>query len=60
MAVLGFPIIIPMLLVIIKISKNSIDGLDREISYEPMLVLLAINLIAAALSYLLFPYLWRS
>ena len=60
MAVFSFPIIIPMLLVIIKISKNSIDGLDREISYEPMFVLLAINLIAAALSYLLFPYLWRS
>lgn len=60
MAILGFPVILPMLLMIIKISKNAIDGLDRSVSYDEMLTLLAINLIVGAVSYLLFPYLWRS
>lgn len=60
MAILGFPVILPMLLMIIKISKNALDGIERSASYNEMLTLLAINLIVGAVSYLLFPYLWRS
>ena len=60
MAVLSFPIMIPLLLMVMKISKNAIDGLDPAVSYDELLVLLAINGIVAALSYILFPYLWRS
>ncbi|TRX50970.1 ABC transporter permease [Fulvivirga sp. M361] len=60
MAVLGFPIILPILLMVIKISKNAMDGLEWSDSYDEMVILLAINAIAGALSYLLFPYLWRS
>lgn len=60
MAILGFPVILPMLLMIIKVSKNALDGLDRSASYDEMVTLVAINLIVGAVSYLLFPYLWRS
>ena len=60
MAVLGFPIILPILLMVIKISKNAMDGLEWSDSYDEMVILLAINAIVGALSYLLFPYLWRS
>lgn len=60
MAVLSFPVIISVLLIAIKITKNCIDGLDRSISYPDLLTLLAINCIVAAASYLLFPYIWRS
>ena len=60
MAVLGFPVILPMLLMLIKLSKNAMDGLARSVSYQEMLTILAINLIVVALSYILFPYLWRS
>lgn len=60
MAILSFPVIIPMLLIIINISKNAMDGLDRSISSSGIISLLAINLIVCSLSYLLFPYLWRS
>lgn len=60
MAVLGFPVIIPMLLLLIKISKNAIDGLDRSTSYDEITTLLAIIIIAISTSILLFPYLWRS
>ncbi len=60
MAVLSFPIMIPLLLMVMKISKNAIDGLDPTVSYDELVVLLAINGIVASLSYILFPYLWRS
>ena len=58
MAILSFPIIIPLLMVLIKLSKNAIDGLERwDLNYLTILMLL--NLIIIALSYLLFRYLWR-
>ncbi|MBX2914227.1 MAG: heme exporter protein CcmB [Cyclobacteriaceae bacterium] len=60
MAVLSFPVVISVLLIAIKITKNCIDGLDRSVSYPDLLTLLAINCIVAAASYLLFPYIWRS
>jgi heme exporter protein B len=60
MAILSFPVIIPMLLMLIRISKNALDGLDWSVSYDEILILFAINLIVITISYLLFPYLWRS
>lgn len=59
MAVLGFPVMIPMLLLLIKVSKNALDGLDRGVSQQSIITLLALNVIVAAVSYLLFPFLWR-
>src|SRR5690606_10272872 len=59
MAILSFPIVIPLLLVLIKVSKNAMDGLDRSVSLDELVVLLAINVITVAISLLLFPYLWR-
>ncbi len=60
MAILSFPVIIPILLLTIKISKNAIDGLDRSVSHQDIITLLAINVLVATLSFILFPYLWRS
>lgn len=60
MAVLSFPVVISILLMAIKITKNVLDGLDRSVSLDELLNLLAINCILTALSYLLFPYIWRS
>ncbi|TDS15748.1 heme exporter protein CcmB [Sphingobacterium paludis] len=59
MAVLGFPVIIPLLIVLIKLSNNALTGLDRGISSGELVVLLAINVITITISLLLFPYLWR-
>jgi len=59
MAILSFPIVIPLLLVLIKVSKNAMDGLDRSVSVDELIVLLAINIITVAISLVLFPYLWR-
>lgn len=60
MAVLSFPVVIAILLMAIKITKNVLDGLDRSVSTDELLNLLAINCILTALGYLLFPYIWRS
>ncbi|RYY33620.1 MAG: ABC transporter permease [Sphingobacteriaceae bacterium] len=59
MAILSFPVIIPVILILIRFSKNAMDGLDRSLNYGHMGVLLAINAIVIATSVLLFPYLWR-
>jgi len=59
MAILSFPVIIPLLIVLIKFSKNAMDGLDRSVSYDEIFVLVAINAIVISVSLLLFPYIWR-
>ncbi len=60
MAVLSFPIILPMLLMLIRLSKNAMDGLNWSSSYDEIFTLIGIDAIVLALSYLLFPFLWRS
>lgn len=59
MAILSFPVIIPVILVLIRLSKNAMDGLERSLSYGDIGVLCAINAIVIATALLLFPYLWR-
>jgi heme exporter protein B len=60
MAVLSFPVVISILLMAIKVTKNCIDGLDWYVSWDEIITLVAINCLVTALSYLLFPYIWRS
>ncbi|MBI1768486.1 MAG: heme exporter protein CcmB [Bacteroidetes bacterium] len=60
MAVLSFPVVISILLMAIRITKNCIDGLDASVSYDKLLVLLAVNALVGAVSYLLFPFIWRN
>lgn len=59
MAILSFPVVVPLLMLIIKLSKNALDGLDRTVSYNEIGVLCLINLIVLVISLLLFPFLWR-
>jgi heme exporter protein B len=60
MAVLSFPVVIAILLMAIKTTKNALDGLDSASSVDEIINLAAINCILTALAYLLFPYIWRS
>lgn len=59
MSVLSFPMLIPFLITLIKFSKNVTDGLNFELNYKLIIVMMAIITIQTALSYLLIPYLWR-
>ncbi|MCS6820480.1 MAG: heme exporter protein CcmB [Microscillaceae bacterium] len=58
-AILGFPVVVPIFLMLLKISKNALDGLEWAFSYDEIAILLAINAIVISLSYILFPFLWR-
>lgn len=60
MAVLSFPVILPLLLMLLRVSKNALDGLDRSVSMDEVGILLAIDAIVLAVSWMLFPFLWRS
>jgi heme exporter protein B len=59
MAILSFPIMVPLLMLLIKFSKNAIDGLDRAVSYNELIAIVMLNVITIAVSLLLFPYIWR-
>lgn len=59
MSILSFPILMPLLIAALRFSKNAMDGLDWSVSYKFLILLLSLNVLVMALSFLLFPYLWR-
>ncbi|MCA1761651.1 MAG: heme exporter protein CcmB [Cryomorphaceae bacterium] len=59
MAILGLPVILPLLLILIRFSKNAIDGIAWSANGTYALQLVALALLSLGLSYILFPYLWR-
>jgi heme exporter protein B len=59
MSILSFPILMPLLLISIRLSRQAIDGLDWSVSYNFLLILAALNVLVIMLANLLFPYLWN-
>jgi len=59
MAILSFPVLMPLLLVSVKLSKHAIDGLAWSVSYKYLLILIMLNFVVVALASLLFNYLWK-
>jgi heme exporter protein B len=59
MSVLSFPVIIPVILLLLRMSKRAMDGLDRGLNLPEIGVLVAINVIVIITSLLLFPFLWK-
>lgn len=60
MAILGFPIIIPILLLSISNSQILVLGGHWSDINSNFLTLLSVNVIIIALSYILFPFTWKS
>lgn len=58
MAILGFPIIIPQLLLLIKLSALVFQQ-SATLPLVNMLILLASDLLVVMLSIILFPFLWK-
>jgi heme exporter protein B len=58
MAILGFPIIIPQLLMLMKISATVFDE-QSTIPVANILILLASDGLVVLLSIILFPFLWK-
>ena len=60
MSILSFPVIMPLILVIIKLSKQAVDGIEwAGVGFNFLAILLALNCLTVALSFLLFPHLWK-
>lgn len=59
MAILGFPIVLPMLLAVMRASKLSLDGVAWSVSSTYFAGILLLNVITVTLAWVLFPYLWR-
>jgi heme exporter protein B len=58
MAILGFPIIIPQLLVLMKVS-SSVFPAGEPLSVVSLLILVAFDIMVILLSLILFPFLWK-
>ena len=58
MAILGFPIIIPQLLILMKVS-NAVFNADTAIPAANILLLIASNGLVILLAIILFPFLWK-
>jgi len=59
MAILGFPVVLPILLIIIRVSSNALKGIEWSANSKYLLWLILVDVMVIALSYILFPYLWR-
>ncbi len=60
MAILGFPLIIPQLLLLVKISKSAFGEIFRDGALMQMVLLLgALDVMVVILSLILFPFLWK-
>jgi len=59
MAILSFPLIIPILMTLIKLSANALGLLQDTSVDQDILILIAIDLILVAMAFLLYPFLWR-
>lgn len=58
-AILGFPVILPLLMASIKLSMNATAGINLPSTGNYIVILLALNVLALCMSFVLFPYLWR-
>ena len=58
MAILGFPIIIPQLLMLMKVSTTVFDA-NSDIPLIYILLLLVSDVLVILLSIILFPFLWK-
>jgi len=60
MSILSFPVMMPLILVVIRVSKQAVDGIEwAGVGFSFIVILAALNILTLALSFLLFPYLWR-
>jgi heme exporter protein B len=58
-SILGFPIMVPVIMTVIKSGKNAADLLSFSVNAKYLLALSGLDIIIIGLSFILFPYLWR-
>lgn len=58
-AILGFPVLIPCLLVLRDVTMDAAGGAGWDATGGNLLLLTGITVLICGLGYILFPYLWR-
>jgi len=59
MAIMGFPLIIPQLLLLMKVSTIAFSSVVQNGLWQMVLLLMGLDLLVIALSIILFPFLWK-
>lgn len=59
MAIMGFPIIIPQLMLLMKISGIAFAAVVQEGLGQMILLLVGLDIMVIALALILFPFLWK-
>jgi len=59
MAIMGFPIIIPQLLLLMKITSSAFSSVIQDGWWNMVAMLGGLDLMIIALAYILFPFLWK-
>lgn len=58
-AVLSFPLALPMLIVLIQLTKMALSIIIWAEALKLLLILLLLNFIIVVLAYILFPFIWK-
>jgi heme exporter protein B len=60
MAILGFPIIIPQLLLLVRLSKTAFSEIFRDgVPVQILSLLIALDISVVILAMILYPFLWK-
>jgi heme exporter protein B len=59
MAIMGFPLIIPQLLLLMRISNTAFTDVLQGSFYQLILLLAGLDILIVALAIILFPFLWK-
>lgn len=59
MPIISFPVIVPVFVLLLKLSIAAVSNVGTLNYFEDVFSVLAINVAILAVSFLLFPYLWR-
>ena len=60
MVIMGFPVIIPQLLLLVRISKQAYGEIFKEGAIMQMVLLLgALDILVIIMCMILFPFLWK-
>lgn len=60
MAIMGFPVVIPMILVLVNASKTAFEPVFQPGLTRMILLLAGLDILVIALSLILFPFLWKN
>jgi len=59
MAILSFPLVIPIIMTLIRMSAAAMELIEVQSLRNDVLILLAINMILLSMALVLYPFLWR-